>query len=86
MMAQQPQGEAQASPIATFEAELAQLEKVVHELESGDLELERSLQLFEQGMALSESCRKQLLDAETRVEMMIRREGRLEPVPFDPAK
>jgi exodeoxyribonuclease VII small subunit len=85
-MAQEAQPEPQTSPIATFEADLAQLEKVVQELESGELDLERSLKLFEQGMSLSESCRNQLLEAETRVEAMIRKEGRLEPVPFDPSK
>jgi exodeoxyribonuclease VII small subunit len=62
------------------------LEKVVRELESGDLPLERSLELFEKGMSLSDTCRKQLQDAETRVEMLIRKEGKLQPEPFRPEK
>lgn len=66
----------------SFEACLDELEKVVKELESGDLPLERSLELFEKGMALSESCRKQLEDAETRVEILLRKEGRVQPEPF----
>ena len=71
------------SPTAeTFEASLDELEKVVKELEAGDLPLERSLELFEKGMALSEICRKQLENAETRVEMLIRKEGKLQPEPF----
>ncbi len=53
------------------------MEVVVKQLESGELSLERSLELFEKGMALSETCRKQLLDAETRVEMLVRKEGKL---------
>ena len=75
------------SPSAeTFEASLGELEKVVKELEAGDLPLERSLELFEKGMALSEICRKQLENAETRVEMLIRKEGKLQPEPFRPDK
>ena len=75
------------SPTAeTFEVSLDALEKVVKELEAGDLPLERSLELFEKGMALSEICRKQLENAETRVEMLIRKEGKLQPEPFRPDK
>jgi exodeoxyribonuclease VII small subunit len=70
----------------TFEASLSELEKVVKELEGGDLPLERSLELFEKGMALSETCRKQLENAETRVEMLIRKEGKIQPEPFRPEK
>ena len=75
------------SPSAeTFEASLDALEKVVKELEAGDLPLERSLELFEKGMALSDVCRKQLENAETRVEMLIRKEGKLQAEPFRPEK
>jgi len=73
-------------PGESFEACLEELEKVVKELEAGDLPLERSLALFEKGMALSEACRKQLEDAETRVEMLIRKEGKIQPEPFRPDK
>ena len=69
-----------------FEAALDELEKVVKELESGDLSLERSLELFEKGMGLSECCRKQLEEAETRVEMLIRKDGKIQPEPFRPDK
>jgi exodeoxyribonuclease VII small subunit len=70
----------------TFETSLDALEKIVKELEAGDLALERSLELFEKGMALSETCRKQLENAETRVEMLIRKDGKLQPEPFRPDK
>jgi len=73
-----------APPVESFEASLSELEKVVKELEAGDLPLERSLELFERGMALSETCRKQLENAETRVEMLIRKEGKIQPEPFRP--
>ena len=73
-----------AEPVQTFESCLDELEKVVKELEAGELPLERSLQLFERGMALSDACRKQLEEAETRVEMLIRKEGKIQPEPFRP--
>jgi exodeoxyribonuclease VII small subunit len=71
-----------AKPVETFESCLDELEKVVKELEGGDLSLERSLELFERGMTLSDSCRKQLEEAETRVDMLIRKEGKLTAEPF----
>lgn len=71
-------------PLAGFEAGLEELEKVVRELESGDLPLEKALELFERGVALSEACRKQLEEAETRVEVLLKREGKIQPEPFRP--
>ena len=66
----------------TFEAGLQQLEGIVKEMESGELPLERALELFEQGMKLSEACRKQLEEAETRVEILTQRAGEMQPQPF----
>jgi exodeoxyribonuclease VII small subunit len=81
-------GEDAAVPptVASFEAGLEELEKVVKELEAGDLPLERSLELFARGTQLSESCRKQLEDAETRVEALIRKDGAWQAEPFRPDK
>ncbi len=73
-------------PLATFETGLAELEKVVRELEAGDLPLERSLALFEKGMELSQACRKQLEEAESRVEILLKKNGRIQPEPFPPGK
>lgn len=75
-----------AETVASFESCLEELEKVVKELETGDLALERSLELFSRGMQLSDACRKQLEDAETRVETLIRKEGTYQPEPFRPEK
>ena len=72
--------------VASFESSLDELEKVVKEMESGDLSLDRSLELFSRGIELSDSCRKQLEAAETRVEMLIRKEGAYQPEPFRPEK
>lgn len=71
--------------LQSFEAGLDELETVVRQLEAGDLPLEKSIELFENGMTLSERCRRQLLDAETKVEMLVRREGKMQPEPFRPA-
>ena len=76
----------EAKPVESFEGSLEELEKVVKELEGGDLSLERSLELFERGMNLSDTCRKQLEGAETRVEMLIRKDGKLTAEPFRPEK
>src|ERR1700739_3566853 len=71
-------------PVESFETCLDELEQVVKQLEAGDLPLERAIELFERGMGLSEPCRKQLEEAETRVEMLIRKDGKLQPEPFRP--
>jgi exodeoxyribonuclease VII small subunit len=55
---------------ADFEASLAELEKVVEELDSDDVKLERALSLFESGMKLSTSCRKVLQAAEQQVAIL----------------
>ena len=75
-----------APPAESFEACLDALEKVVMELEAGELPLDKSIELFERGMGLSEACRKQLEAAETRVEMLVRKEGKLSVEPFRPEK
>ena len=80
------ENQTEAKPVETFEGSLDELEKVVKELEAGDLSLERSLALFERGMNLSDTCRKQLEGAETRVEMLIRKEGDYQTEPFRPEK
>lgn len=73
-------------PVASFEAGLQELELVVKQLESSELPLERALELFEKGMQLSETCRKQLEEAETRVEILVRKNDKIQPEPFKPGK
>lgn len=67
---------------ASFEKGIEELEGVVKELESGDLPLERALQLYERGVQLTDACRKQLQEAETRVEILSKRGSAVEPGPF----
>jgi exodeoxyribonuclease VII small subunit len=66
----------------SFERSLDEMEAVVEELESGEVPLERALELFEKGMQLSQTCRKQLEEAETRVEMLIRKGSSVTVEPF----
>jgi exodeoxyribonuclease VII small subunit len=55
----------------TFEAALAELEEIVRQLESGDVELERSIEIYERGAALKAHCEKKLKDAQLRVEKIV---------------
>jgi exodeoxyribonuclease VII small subunit len=56
---------------ASFESSLVSLEKIVRELERGDLPLERSLELFEEGVRLSRECQERLNHAERRIELLL---------------
>ena len=56
----------------SFESSLEALEQIVHQLEAGDLPLEKSLELFEQGIRLSRECQERLGQAERRIEVLLR--------------
>ena len=56
----------------SFEASLEALEQIVHQLENGDLPLEKSLELFEHGIRLSRQCQERLNQAERRIEVLLR--------------
>jgi exodeoxyribonuclease VII small subunit len=56
----------------TFEASLNELEKIVKQLEDGDLSLEESLRIFEQGVKLSRECQQRLAQAERRIEVLLK--------------
>ncbi len=69
----------------TFESSLEELERIVRELEQGELTLEKSLELFEQGVRLSRECQERLNQAERRIEMLTRdNQGRPIVTPFEP--
>lgn len=67
----------------SFEVSLTTLEKIVAQLESGDLPLERALQLFEEGVVLARRCQSQLEEAERKVELLLRERGEIKTVPFE---
>jgi exodeoxyribonuclease VII small subunit len=58
-----------------FEDCLARLEQVVAALEAGNLPLEESLKVFEEGIALARHCARYLDDAERRIEMLVKDES-----------
>ena len=67
-----------------FESSLEELERIVRELERGDLPLEKSLELFEQGVKLSRACQERLSEAERRIEILTRdNHGRATVRPFE---
>ena len=55
-----------------FEDDLKKLEAVVEQLERGDLTLDESVKLFEQGMKLSNACKAELDKAEGRIQVLVR--------------
>jgi exodeoxyribonuclease VII small subunit len=69
--------------MATFEESLKKLESIVEQLEKGDLALEDSLKLFEEGVNLSAACKQELETAEGKVQMLVKqRDGSMKPEPF----
>src|SRR5438105_1756737 len=83
-MPKREQTKAAAAEVPNFEAQLASLERIVRELERGDLPLEQSLELFEQGVKLSRECQERLNEAERRIEVLLRgSDGSTIAVPFE---
>jgi len=70
--------------LAKFEECLQRVEKIVQDLEKGEVSLEKSLTLFEEGVQLSSACRKELEQAEGRVEILLKKNGKLQAEPFEP--
>jgi exodeoxyribonuclease VII small subunit len=68
----------------SFEKNIERLDTVVQQLEDADLPLEKALQLYEEGMKLSEVCQKQLEEAEGRVEILMKKAGgKITAEPFE---
>ena len=59
----------------SFEKNLERLDAIVHQLEDAELPLEKALQLYEEGMKLSEVCHQQLQQAEGRVQILMKKAG-----------
>lgn len=73
--------------MATFEESLKQLEVIVDQMEKGDLPLEQALKLFEEGVNLSAVCKKELDEAEGKVQLLIKqRDGSFRTEPFPTEK
>lgn len=70
--------------MADFEKHLKALESVVDQLESGDLTLEDSVRLFEEGMKLSDACKKELEAAEGKIQILVeQRNGKMKTADFN---
>ncbi len=67
----------------TFENALSRLEQITDELEAGELGLEKSLEKFNEGMALVQFCNAKLDEAKSQVELLLKKDGALLSVPFD---
>ena len=78
----------EASPRVPFEEAIGKLESIVGQLEEGDLPLEKSLELFEEGIRMSKACAQQLHAAEKRIELLLEDEksGEDRTEPFEPSE
>ncbi len=70
--------------MATFEEQLTALERVVEQLERGELTLEDSVRLFEEGVRLSKACKGELDAAEGRIEVLVESStGKMQVAPME---
>jgi exodeoxyribonuclease VII small subunit len=67
-----------------FEEHLTKLESIVEKLEKGDLTLEQSVKLFEEGMRLSDACKAELEQAEGRIQVLVQgKGGKMQPIELE---
>jgi|TARA_B110000263_G_scaffold52886_1_gene44328 exodeoxyribonuclease VII small subunit len=66
-----------------FEKAMTRLENIVDELERGDLDIDKSLEIFEEGIKMSRLCTKKLNEAEAKIQKLTKdKKGELIAVPF----
>jgi len=70
-----PSKDAETTPAPPFESALAELEKLVEQMERGDVSLEESLRMFERGVELARHCQTALRDAESKIQVLVERNG-----------
>lgn len=66
----------------SFEESLERLEQITEELEGGNLSLEESLKKFDEGVKLADYCNQKLQEAQEKVNLLLKKNGRLQEVPF----
>lgn len=66
----------------SFEQALESLEKIVAQLENGDVPLEQAIDLYQEGMKLSNLCNSKLKQVEAKIEMLMESDGEIESKPF----
>ncbi|PYI55048.1 exodeoxyribonuclease VII small subunit [Paenibacillus flagellatus] len=69
----------------SFEEAMDKLEQIVAKLESGDVPLEKAIELFQEGMALSHLCGQKLEQVERKIETLLEENGTFVKKPFQPA-
>jgi len=70
--------------LENFEQSLKKLESIVAKMERGDVSLEESVKLFEEGSKLADQCKQQLAEAEGKVEILVKqRNGSTKREPFE---
>ncbi len=67
----------------TFESALSRLESITDELEAGELNLEKSLKKFDEGIALVEFCNHKLEEAKNRIDLILKTDAGLQSRPFN---
>lgn len=68
--------------MADFEKSIGELDAIVKQLEQGDLSLDEMLELFEKGVALSNSCNKMLDEAEKKINIIVKKDGEIQKQEF----
>lgn len=76
---------AEAENGVSFEQAMDKLEQIVSMLESGDVPLEKAIELFQEGMALSHLCGQKLEQVEQKIETLLEENGSFVKKPFQPA-
>ena len=66
-----------------FEKALKELEELVVKMEKGNLNLEESLKYFERGVALTRTCQKALSEAEQKIQILLKKDGKQQLQDFD---
>ena len=75
-------GEPKGEPGPKFEEAMTRLEQIVNALETGNLPLDESLRIFEEGTSLLRLCTRRLEETERRIEILMQEEGGLRAQPF----
>ncbi|TVY11507.1 exodeoxyribonuclease VII small subunit [Paenibacillus cremeus] len=70
----------------SFEQAMDQLERIVAQLESGDVPLEQAIELFQEGMKLSQLCGQKLEQVERKIEVLLEQDGGMVKKPFQPVE
>ncbi len=66
----------------TFEDSLARLEEITRQLEDGEISLDQSLKIFDEGVKLARFCQEKLESAQQKVDLLLKKDGVLTPAPF----